>query len=155
VTDFAVLVTGSRNENIDDAAVRRELDAVTHGAERVTLYVGCANGVDAAARDWWFLTVNDTWTRTSPASMVELYEAEHGSRMFVFLADWRPDGKKLDLSAGPKRNSRMVKWAQAGGCKTFRAFPAVGAVNKGTKDCRGKAERAGMVGKDVEVALCL
>lgn len=56
----------------------------------------------------------------------------------VFYADW-----SVGLGAGPKRNAEMV----AHGADAYLAFHEDPLLGKGTKDCVGRCERAGIPGR--------
>lgn len=158
--DFKLLGTGTRSEYLDPLLVVRLLDQATrYGPGRdalpryqsFTLYIGdCPTGFDAIARGWWIEVFGKDAIRTSPAPMVERWVSPHGHRLFVFYADWYPWAHRydmtLDLTAGPRRNKRMVRFAKSEGCERYIAVTKKFIPCPGTINCRTLALFAGMYG---------
>lgn len=117
-----VLVTGSRDWK-DRALLERELDALLaeHGA--LTLVHGAhPRGADSMAHNW---------------GLNRRHASSYGAvTLEPRPADWRQHGK----AAGPIRNAEMV----ADGADLCLAFFKEGAANKGTSNCAGLAESAGI-----------
>lgn len=111
-----VAVTGGRDFQPTREHLRRfwQLFDEVHGSE---LHHGDCGGVDKQ------VALNAANTRP-------------GLRVVAHPADWRPDGPsgRLDRSAGPKRNERMMAL-----CTVLIAFPG----GRGTNSCLRIARRAG------------
>jgi hypothetical protein len=107
-----VIVTGSRNWTDG----RMVFDALTDEAPHLVVHGGCESGADDFAH---------MWCNSSYVDEVTL------------RARWRVNGK-LDRSAGPRRNLRMLK-AYPGA--TVLAFPLDGP---GTRGCMATALAMGM-----------
>jgi hypothetical protein len=111
-----VIVTGSRNWTdsriVYDALESESPDLVVHG--------GCATGADQCAHLWCVVAYADEVT---------------------LRARWRVNGK-LDRSAGPRRNLRMLR-AYPGA--TVLAFPL--GDSPGTRGCIELARGLGMLVK--------
>lgn len=115
-----VLVTGTRDVR-DPTIVHVEFEKLQPD---LVLHGWCPTGVDAIA---------DAWAR------------ERGLLVVRVAANWKPDGK-LDPSAGPKRNSVLVRlavaWRELGHDVVCLALP--GPKSVGTHDCGRKAHAAGL-----------
>jgi hypothetical protein len=141
-----ILVTGSRHAKDADRlcwALDEILDQYSYDA--VTVMVGCCpTGTDKFVKDWWLRRFGepDGYVITSPEPLRELYTANPGPQfaadgqqedwddgfrdtLHIFHADWYPEPGKLDRSAGPKRNSRLVKaWNSEGGTHAVAQWAA-------------------------------
>jgi hypothetical protein len=118
VTDFRVLITGSRTWT-DPAAIHEALDTVTAAAGGITLvHGGAGRGADAIASNWAAVRKRAGW----PVA-VERYPA-----------DWGRYGTR----AGMIRNAEMVK----AGADLVLAF--IRDNSRGATHCAGLAEKAGI-----------
>lgn len=93
---FKVIVAGSRTFN-DYPLMKRKLDNILQNKSQEHNIEIVSGG--AAGADCWG----------------EHYAAQNGYSKKVFLADWDTYG----LSAGPRRNEEMAKYAVGGGCVCF------------------------------------
>lgn len=111
-----VCVTGGRNYRNRDR-VFRALDRAhdAHGID-VLVHGACETGADHFADEW--ATINRV-------------------PVLSFAADWGPDPSRPDKSAGPKRNSLMLKEGAPDKLIAFSGGP-------GTADCVKKARRLGI-----------
>lgn len=100
--------------------------------EVVIVEGGCPTGADRYART--FVAQMNKYSGALPMPVTVKKESH--------VANWYPNGPNTprDRSAGPKRNSEMVKL----GADLCLAFYQKGAKNDGTSDCASKAEKAGI-----------
>lgn len=118
-----IIVGGSRTF-CDFRLLERKLNRMTEGKQKVTVITGGQGGrqgpkgeligADALAEWWAYL---------------------HHHTVEVYHADWKENGK----SAGPIRNTEMIKNARA-----KRAIFFWDGQSPGTKDCIEKAKKAGL-----------
>lgn len=164
---LSLLVTGSREDTIDPEPITEALDEFLelHTFDSLSLFVGCAKGADRIAREWWFARNPEHIEVKHDEPLLRIYESVPNDwnrddwddgfreRLFVFVANWYPDGKTLDRSAGPKRNARTVKaWAEDGGAHHAVAAWDGRIKNSGTLDCMSKVVDAGHDIRVVSVA---
>ena len=114
MTDYRVLITGSRNWT-DEKKIERAIQASTLGRSksRTVVVHGAAKGADRIA-----------------GAIAE----EMGLHVEAYPADWDMYGK----SAGPIRNQQMVEL----GADVCLAFPL--GESRGTRHCMQAAEKAGI-----------
>lgn len=124
-TKMKILVTGARDWE-DRAVVEREIKKLAPWA--IVVHGGCPTGADAFA---------DEAARA------------RGLVVKVYKADWEAEGK----SAGPKRNSKMIREEHRKGdpVALCLAFTKDLDRSRGTKDCVLKARKAGIPVQLVEV----
>ena len=115
-----ILVTGSREWDSYSTVMLALFDAAWDAAD-VTVIHGGATGAD------------------SQAALVASIE---GWRVEEHPAEWAKWGQ----NAGPKRNQEMVD----AGADICLAFLKKGAANRGTRDCIGRAEAAGIPIRRIE-----
>jgi len=116
--DLKVLVCGSR-EWEDKKAIEREFKALPQGT--IIIHGACPTGADALA---------DTTAM------------KFGFQLRRYPADWDSHGK----SAGPQRNAQMIREEHRKGepIDLVLAFTADLERSRGTKDCVGRAKKAGI-----------
>ena len=83
--DKFLLISGSRDWR-DEEPIHRLIDRFDPGAVLI-VHGKCRTGADDIA---------------------DKYAKRRGYTVRSFPANWRPDGKTLDLTAGPRRNREMV-----------------------------------------------
>lgn len=119
MSDYRILVTGSR-EWSNAEVMKPQLQYLYYGAlrdgRRPVLVHGAARGADSMANMLWF--------------------AGTGLLPEAHPADWDTHGK----AAGFIRNQEMVDR----GADVCLAFLVRAAANRGTRDCMGRAGRAGI-----------
>lgn len=131
MTPYRILVTGSREwANRDEMNLALEFEYLKAWREgRVPLLIhGGARGADTMAGEIW---LRGTATGSHPK----------GLAVEVHPADWDTHGK----AAGFIRNQQMVDR----GADVCLAFLARAAANRGTRDCMGRAEAAGITVREV------
>lgn len=113
-----VLVTGSRDYK-NEKAIEREFRKLPQGT--VIVHGACPTGADAIA---------------------EKLAKKFGFPIRRYPADWEAEGK----SAGPKRNSKMIREEHKGGdpISLGLAFTLDLSRSRGTKDCVERARKAGI-----------
>lgn len=144
---LAIAVTGERDFASEDTVALELTElALTDGTTK--LFVGdCPTGADLFARNWWHARYPTGLKHAYPDPLVEVHQ-RGVHLMFVFVADWYPNGStKLDRSAGPKRNSRLVKAIASSKAdrKVARAFFT--GKGTGTNDCMKKLAAEGIRGE--------
>jgi hypothetical protein len=147
----SLLVTGSRNAR-NKAPLWLALDRATLEHDSYSLFVGCARGADAMARDWWHER-NPLHKLTSPAPLVEQFTSAHDyppgqNRLCVFHADWTGEGRL----AGPRRNWRMIQaWNEQAGEHHAIAYWTAEVKGSGTLDAMCKIVK---LRRGIEVIPC-
>jgi hypothetical protein len=140
---IAIAVTGER-DFAHESLVACELDALASDEGQVRLFVGdCPTGADLYARNWWHARYPTGLKHQYPDPLVEVWQCGV-HLMFVFVADWYPNGsKQIDKSAGPKRNTKLTKAISASKADSKRALAFFTGKGTGTNDCMKKlaAER--------------
>lgn len=113
-----VLVCGSRDWN-NIQSIEKEFKKLPQGS--IIIHGACPTGADAIA---------------------EKLAMKYGFPIRRYAADWDKEGK----SAGPKRNSKMIKSEHVGGdpITIGLAFTHDLVRSRGTKDCVEKARKAGI-----------
>jgi hypothetical protein len=153
---LSLLVTGSRNLSDPDLVCDAlEYELSQHTYDSYDLYIGDCNipygkprlGADRFAWDWWLAKNPDARVISQPDRLLVRHETPSGfdgfcNRMFVFRADWYPNGA-LDKSAGPKRNSRLVPAFAASHGPHF-AWAFWNGELRGTFDTMKKLRAAGL-----------
>lgn len=109
VNKFKLIVAGSRDFN-DYNLLCKTLDKILANVnEQIEIVSGTCGGAD---------------------KLGEKYGEAHGYLIKRMPANWKPDGKTLDRSAGYKRNRAMAKYAAPdGGCVVFRVNMSAGSTH--------------------------
>lgn len=126
---YRLLITGERDWEdraaVDDILAKALKRAKAMGLMLVVVHGDCETGADRFAKEWC---------------------EKNGVEQDPFPANWHPNGqKKIDLTAGPRRNEKMV----ASNVRRWVAFWSGKIKRSGTNGCMALAVEAEIDGQVV------